>query len=343
MSGMKYKCAVIGLGRIGVGFDDIVHKKSVNTHVGAYLANKNTELIALCDIDGRKLIKYGKKYGINNLYTDYRQLFRSEDLDCVSICTHADSHLELVREAAKFNVSGIFLEKPISNTLENARKIIEICSKKKIKLQINHQRRFDPNYQKVRRLITSGKFGKIQHVDVYYGSGIANTGSHIFDLLRFFFGNAKWVSGAYSSNLSNYPKDPNINGIIVWKNGIECSLHSFNFNYYLVLELDLIGSKARLRLNLGNGKVNYFKSSKRGLVYSELVEEKYASPSVVSPIVLGLRNLLCCIERNAKPLCGGEDGYLSLELIVSMLQSSEKGGKRINLPLKTNKYKIFSK
>ena len=261
----------------------------------------------------------------------------------MSICTHADSHLELVREASKFNLKGIFLEKPISNTLENARKIIEICNKKKIKLQIDHQRRFDPNYQKLKQWISSGKFGKIQHVNVYYGAGIANTGSHIFDLLRFFFGNVKWISGFYSINPSNYPNDPNINGIISCKNGIECSLHSLNFNYYRVLELDLIGSKARLRLNLANGKANYFKSRKKGLVYNELVEEKYDSPLVLSPIVLGVRNLLCSIERNTIPFCSGEDGYSSLELIISMLQSSKKGGKRINLPIKTNKYKIFSK
>jgi len=342
---MKFKCAVIGLGRIGASFDDKSRKSSINTHTKAYFRNKRVELSAFCDVDRSKLMRYGKKYDVQNLYTDYRELFKNQDLDCVSICTLADSHFDIVQEAAKYSVKGIFLEKPISDSLESAGKIIQLCKEKRVRLQIDYQRRFDPFYQHIRDLIKNDKLGKIQHVNICYGAGIANTGSHIFDLIRFFFNEIEWAEGAYSRNLSNNPSDPNVDGTVACKNGTICTIHSFDVNNYVILEFDIIGTKARIRLNLTNSTAEYFEIShnQKGLLYRELEAKKYAFPKKTDAIVLGLENLLYSIENNVEPLCRGEDGYYSLEAIIAMLESANKNGDRIYLPLKTNTYKISSK
>ena len=122
---MNYKCAIVGLGRIGCGFDDDPSRKSIITHAGSYIVNKKAQLVSLCDVDESKLSKYGKKYNVRSLYTDYKKMLSSEKLDCLSVCTLNDSHLEIVEEASKYYLKGIFLEKPISNNLENASKIIK--------------------------------------------------------------------------------------------------------------------------------------------------------------------------------------------------------------------------
>ena len=249
---MEFRCGLIGLGRIGCGFDDNPNRKSINTHAGAYNSIKKTKLVALCDIDQIKLDKYGKKYNVSKLYTDFHEMLKNEELDCVSICTLADSHLEIVEQIAKSNVRAIFLEKPISDTLENASKIVEICNKMKIKLQIDHQRRFDPFYREIQKIIQSNEFGKIQYVHIYYGGGIANTGSHVFDLLRMFFGNVSWVEGNFSRNSSNNPNDPNIDGTIYFENDILCSIHAMSLINYGILEFDILGERERLRINLVN-------------------------------------------------------------------------------------------
>jgi predicted dehydrogenase len=343
---MEFRCGLVGLGRIGCGFDDNPMKRTVNTHAGAYTTNKKTKLVALCDIDKSKLEKYGKKYHVLGLYKDYHEMFEKEKLDCVSICTLADTHLKIVKEAAIYGIKGIFLEKPMSDTLESAAEIIRICKEKKIKLQINHQRRFDPFYHSVKKLINSDKFGKIQHVNIYYGAGIANTGSHIFDLTRFFFNEIDWVKGFYSQNFSNNPSDPNIDGIIVCKNGIRCSINGFDTNNYGIAEFDIVGTKGRIRLNLVKSTAEYFEASHKqdAMVYRELVQKKYPTPKRREAIVLGLENLLYSLENNVEPLCRGEDGYSSLEIIIAMSESADKHGRKISLPLKkTNTYKIVSK
>lgn len=342
---MRYRCAVIGLGRIGCGFDDNPKATLINTHAGAYFYNKKTKLVAFCDIDENKLKKYGPKYNVTNVYTDYMKMFSEENLDCVSICTHANSHLKIVEAACKFNIRGIYLEKPISDSLRNARKIIEICKKNSVKLQINHQRRFDPFYIRLRKLVNEKKFGNIQQCSIYYGSGIANTGSHVCDLIRFLFGNIKSVQSVKSQNPSNNENDPNLDGIIICKNGVKCNLLSFDYNNYGILEFDIVATKGRIKLNLTTGKIEMFKSvlPKIGLYYKELIPRTVSFPPKTSAIYNGVESLVQSIQTKKEPLCTGEDGYLALEVVTGLIKSGINNGKQITLPLKNTNYKIHSK
>lgn len=183
---MRYNCGLIGCGRIGCGFDD---KPSpfTKTHIGAYRKCNRTKLCAISDIDKSKLRKYGKKYKIVNTYTNYKKMLENEELDVISVCTLVDSHLEIIEKAIKTDVKAIFLEKPISNTLRNAMKITNLCKKNNVKLLLDYQRRFIPAYFHLKNFMDAGKLGKIQKITVEYGGGIANTCSHVFDILLLFF------------------------------------------------------------------------------------------------------------------------------------------------------------
>jgi len=316
-----FRCGIVGLGRIGAGFDDNPHKSTISTHAGAYSTNRSVKLVSFCDIDKNRLLKYGKKYQVTKLYTNFKEMFENERLNCVSICTHTTSHLKIVEEAAKWNIEGIFLEKPISETLHHAAKIIKICEKKKIKLQVDHQRRFEPFYQNIKKIIGNQDFGRIQHVDAYYGAGVTNTGSHLFDLIRYFFGNIKWVEGIYGSNPSNNLSDPNVDGKVCCQGEVICSLHSLDVGNYGILELDILSTKKRIRLNLAKSSAEYFKvAKKKGLVYGELTPYKHVIQNKKNAIVLGVENLISSIGKNIDPLCTGYDGYHALEAIVAIIK-----------------------
>lgn len=340
---MELRCGIVGLGRIGCGFDDSPNKKSINTHAGAYSVHKNTKLVSLCDIDQNKLSKYGNKYNVTELFSDHKEMFQRSELDCVSICTLADSHLEIVKEAAKNGIRGIFLEKPISNSLTDAAKIIEICSKNNIKLQIDFQRRFNTFYHNVKEILKSKQFGKVQHCSIYYGAGIANTGSHLFDLIRFLFGDIASVRGAYSQNASSNSSDPNIDVKITLKNGICCLMHGIDVSNYGILEMNILGSNERLRLDLAKSTGEYFQiSNNSSLVYKDLDSKPIKVQNNQDAIVLGLDNLVRAISSGNNLLCTGNDGYFSLEGVIATMRSANRN-QRISLPLKANTYRISSK
>jgi len=339
----KIQSAVIGCGRIGCGFDDAPHNKIIMTHAGSYYNNPNTDLVALCDIDKSKLIKYGKKYSVSKLFDNPNDLFGKVDLDCVSICTRADSHLNLVKIAAKNGIKAIFLEKPIGNSLQNSSKIIEICKKNKIKLLIDHQRRFDPFFLHLKNFINN-KIGKIQTVNVIYGGGIVNTGTHIIDLLRYFFGEISFVNASFSQNPSCNPSDPNVDGKIVFKNKVTCFLHALDLNHYGFLEMQIFGMNSVLKINLINNDIEYqLVSKKPSLAYKTLeIKDLNIKKSNKSPILLGVENLVNTISNKSTPLCTGQDGLKSLEGVISLIKSA-KSGKIIRIPLKITNYEISSK
>lgn len=339
---MKYRCAIIGCGRIGCGFDDNTSQMK-RTHISGYITNPKTQLIALSDIDNLKLKKYGKKYGISNLYVDNKLMFDKEQIDVISICTLADSHLEIVMNAAKRGIKGIFIEKPISNTLKNIKKIIEICKKNEIILAVDHQRRFEPFYHDLKNRINSGELGKIQQVIVFYGAGIANTGSHVFDLLRFFFGEIIYLSAKKSKVISPNPNDPNLDVILKFQEDFFGFIFALDLSNYGICEFQIFGTKGRLDIDLLSNKAKLFKPHSKIHDYKKLTDEEVIiDKTKKTGTILGIKDLIECITNKKTPMCTGIDGYKSVELIIASIVSSTTK-KKINLPLKTNDYKIYSR
>jgi predicted dehydrogenase len=338
----KLKCAVIGCGRIGCGFDDN-QSNLIKTHAGSYFKNSQTNLVALCDIDKKKIEKYAKKYKISKTYTSTSELFKNEKLDCVSICTLVSTHLKIVEEAANSGVKGIFLEKPISDSINDAKKIIEICKRNKIKLQINHQRRFHPIYLKIKKVLDEKKIGEIQFINVYYGAGIANTGSHMFDLLRMLFGEIKYVKSQYSKNKSQNKNDPNLDMTIEFFNSITCQINSLDYTNYAIFNMEIYGMKGVLKMDLIKNEGKLLKISNKSNVYKILEKEIIIAAKIFeTPIQMGLRNIINSIKLDKKIQSNGNDGMKSLEIIIAVMKSA-KQKKQITLPLSNNQFKISSK
>jgi UDP-N-acetylglucosamine 3-dehydrogenase len=338
----KLKCAVIGCGRIGCGFDDN-QSNLIKTHAGSYFKNSQTNLVALCDIDKKKLEKYAKKYKISKTYTSTSELFKNEKLDCVSICTLVSTHLKIVEEAANSGVKGIFLEKPISNSMDDAKKIIAICKRNKIKLQIDHQRRFHPLYPKIKKILEKEEIGKIQIVNVFYGAGIANTGSHMFDLLRMLFGEIKNISSEHAPKKSQNPKDPNLDIKIKFLNSIICRVNSLDYSNYAKFDIEIYGMKGVIKIDLIKNEARFSKISKKSYVYKILEKEIIIKENICeTPIQRGLKDLVNSIKINKKTSSSGNDGLKSLEAIVASIKSFNNK-KEIKLPLPSNHFKIDSK
>lgn len=339
---MKYNCAVIGCGRVGCGYENT--NGMVRNHTAAYVKNPNSFLSALCDVDKNSVKRCAEKYGVTKLYTNYEEMFEKEELDIVSICTLVDTHFKIVKKAIEHGIKGIFLEKPMTDNLENGKKIVELCQKNNIRLQIDHQRRFIPVYHQIRDFLINGKLGRIQHANVYYGSGTANTGSHLFDMLLFLFGNINTVEGSYSSNPSNNKLDPNIDAKINFKNNVTCNINSLDINNYGILEMNILGTSGRLKIDMVKHSLDYQVPSKnKFLDYTELSNRKFLIKKLTTaPILVGLNNLIDAIRGKDNLLCSALDGYKSLEVIVALNMSAQKKC-TISFPLHNSKLKIKSR
>lgn len=342
-----FKAGIIGCGRIGSLFDDDSRRKTISSHAGAYSTIGEIKLVAACDLDAGRLQKCGQKWAIPSLYQDYKKMLMlmGEKLDILSICTPNSTHLDIVKEAIKTKIKVIFCEKPIADSLENADEMIRLCKEKDVFLQINHQRRFDKLHREIKNFINNGLLGKIQQVSFYYTRGIANTGSHMFDLLRFFFGDAKWIQVIYSKNKSENLEDPNIDGILKFKNGIFCTIQACDSRYFQLFELDCLGSQGRLKLKHDGRDLDFWTIREDSFGFRRL----FKAPIPVKrklpfePMVPGVEHLIDCLQTQRKSLSSGMNGRAALELICASLKSANLDGKRIKLPLRKSRIKVKSK
>jgi predicted dehydrogenase len=341
---MTFRAGIVGCGRVGSEFDDDPKRIMISTHAGAYTAVDEVELVALSDLDENKLERCRKRWGVTSLYQDCKEMLSRENLDILSICTWNSTHLDIVKEAVNNDIKAIFCEKPIADSLKNADEIIRICDEKGIILQIDHQRRFDSFHQEVKDFIQKGNLGRIQQVTFYYTAGIANTGSHMFDLLRYFFGDVNWARAIYSQNKSPNPDDPNIDGIVRFKNGTFCAIQACDVQEFLIFEMDCIGTKGRLNITQSGFDLEFYRVGESKLFsgYKEIfsstppIEKNVPTEFMVGAVI----HLIDCLKKGSKPICSGEDGRASLELVCAFHESAKADGKKVSLPLSDSEIEI---
>jgi predicted dehydrogenase len=344
---MNYRASVIGCGRVGCAFDDDPRRGYVSTHAGAYVRTPGIELVALCDVDREKLDRYGEKFAVRGRYTDALTMLRAEQPDIVSVCTWSDTHRELVRAAVEQGTKAIFCEKPIADSLEAADEMIRLCAERRVILMIDHQRRFDPFHRQLSAFFREGGLGRLRQITCYYTAGVANTGTHLFDLLRFYVGDVAWVQGRVSGIPAPNPADPNLDGWIGFTNGATAAIQACDVKDFSIFEICLLGTKGRMRVTASGFEVAFEESreSHRFAGYKEL----YPAPSPVQPkgqrefMLFGMAHLVDCLEHSRPPVSSGQDGRCALEIICALQESATEDGAVVHLPLAKTQVKIQSR
>ena len=341
-----YRAAIVGCGRIGCGFDDDPRRKHVSTHAGAYVRSPAVELVALADLDPAKLERYGNKFQVQGRYLDYREMLRREAVDILSICTGSASHRQITENAVAAGVKAVFCEKPVADSLKAADAMIRGCAQAGVLLMVDCQRRFDGMHRQLAQLLREERLGRVQQVTCYYSGGVANNGGHLFDLLRFLFGEAAWVQGIVSGNPSPDPDDPNVDGCVKFNNGLLAMLQSCDSSLFSVFELNILAARGRLAVRRFGIEVQ-FEEVRQSEEFSEDRDFYPATPPVKAGsgefMLQGVAHLIECLRQGRQPVCSGEDGRRALELVTAILQSARNGGGRVAIPLASSSMVIHSR
>jgi predicted dehydrogenase len=159
----KLRCGAIGIN--GMGFADL----------SAFLRQKNTECVALCDVDSNVLNKraaqvekaQGKK---PQLYSDYRKLLENKDVDVVIIGTPDHWHCLPMVEACQAG-KDVYCEKPLGNSIEEINIMERAANKYNTVVQVGMWQRSDPHWNDAVAYVKSGKLGKIRTVRTWAYQG----------------------------------------------------------------------------------------------------------------------------------------------------------------------------
>lgn len=279
------KCVLVGLGNIGVKYD-INKKDLIQTHTKGIINNKNLKLI--CGVDKKKISRnlFKKEYqikAVKNLETvtsNYRP-------DIFIVATPSNSHLNIIiKIIKKFNPKLIICEKPMGTNFKEAKKIVNLCKTKKIKLIINYIRRSDPVYLKLKNKLLKNKF---THGNFYYNHGFIHSCSHYVNLLCFFFGKCKkFQIVAVKKKLEN---DYKIDCLLYFKKAF---IKINSINNKIKKEFILEGNVGKIEKSKFKGMLINGKKEKNTMQYYQ--KSFYAN---VNKFMSGKKNYYLCFGKEA--------------------------------------------
>ena len=149
---MALKVGVVGLRGIG------------NRHAGCHMEDDLAELVAVCDVVGKRADETAAKHGVKAYGTLAEMLDAHPDLDVVDVTTGGNEngswHFEPVIEALEAG-KHVLVEKPISNDIQEARDMVALAAKKDLYLGCNLNHYFTPPAERAKKYMDDGDVGQV--------------------------------------------------------------------------------------------------------------------------------------------------------------------------------------
>lgn len=329
----KYKVGIVGCGRIASLYESDKRAKRFYpylTHAGTFSKHPRTTVTCACDTNAKRLAQFGKRWKVNALYRDYREMLKHEELDILSICTPVESHVEIIERAAG-HVRLIFCEKPLATSLKQVIRANSVCTRNGCLLAVNSCRQFDPSHRRIGALIRKGRIGQIRRVSCYYGKGLYNMGSHLVSLLLGYFGEMDWVVA-----LNNVPTTghgeftPDFYGI--FQRDIPCVAQTCNFRDYRIFEVDILGERGRITIVDEGLTVRSFKAATNRAETGARELRATGGPlrsTVGHALYWAVDNLAAALDGSQALLSAGKD-YIAVQRVLDALAKSwQLGGAKV--------------
>lgn len=166
-------------------------------HAEAYRNDDRCRVEACADIVRENAEAFAREFDIDDdsVFEEYEQMLTAVEPDIVSVTVPPAIHEDIVVGCAHSGVAqAVHCEKPMADTLASARRMVDVCKEKGVKLTFNRQRRFGRPFTEAKQLLDDGEIGDIQRVEIAWGD-FFDTGAHTVDLAGMFTDDqpAEWV------------------------------------------------------------------------------------------------------------------------------------------------------
>lgn len=178
-----------------------------DAHLPAY-RKAGFRVVAICDRDIGRAQGLAEQYDIENVFTSISDAVAAAPVDAVFDIALVPDQFAAALTALP-DGSAVLIQKPLGNTLDEARALVEICHRKRLVAAVNTQLRFAPQIAGARALIASGALGELYDLEVrvsvktpwemfpfVFGMDrleFTVHSVHYFDLVRSFLGNPTGV------------------------------------------------------------------------------------------------------------------------------------------------------
>lgn len=347
----KHRFGIIGCGVI------------YGAHSAAINALEDAELVAIADVveEKARTAAADRSQGCNpDVYTDYHEMLKRDDIDVVSICTPSGMHAEMACDAMEAG-KHVIVEKPMDITLKACDKFIETWKRTGKTATVISQHRFSEDVQALKRAIDQGRFGKVALVDSYtkwyrsheyYRSGdwratweldgggaLMNQSVHYVDLLQWMAGDVDYLFGNCSNVWHDIAVEDTACATIKFKSGAIGSLEGTTAaNPGLSQELHVMGEFGTVSIVGSRIKVWEFvneESDERAASSGQSDSGLGASDPAAIRMDLHTkqyRDFLDALNNGTNPLITPVEARKPVEIILAVYESG-RTGKPVKFPL----------
>ncbi len=219
------KVAIVGVGNIG------------NVHARCYQANPKTKIVAVCDLVKEKADAAAAAYAARAFYSVREMLQSGVKIDCASMCTagkeNGGDHYTPTMELLSAGIPTLG-EKPISNEVDKAKKMVALAKKKNVRYAIDLNHRFTPAAKLAKQWVEEGRLGHLHIINMTMWIDNPNETAehfharalhpHSIDVMRYFCGDAVKVQAFFNHGQTRDGKTrkcwSNLQANMLFENGV---------------------------------------------------------------------------------------------------------------------------
>ncbi len=300
----------VRVGIIGVGYLGTQHARILS-----YL--EEAELKGVADIDFKKAVEIGNRHGVQ-YYEDYQDML--DEIDAAIVATPTSEHFSISMKLLSEGKS-VLVEKPITETVEQAEKLVTKAEKGCAILHVGHLERFNPAVEAVESLISDPKFIEVQRLGSFSARSldidvVLDLMIHDLDIiLALLKDNVKSIRSSGIHVLSE--KIDIANARLEFESGCVATLTASRVHQGKVRKLRIFEPTSCYSIDYINQDVKIFPLNGRQATIKSLKIEKE------EPLKKELKNFFKCIMDGGKRKVSGEEALRALKLAYSVLHEAE--------------------
>jgi len=296
----------------------------------------------------KKAKEFADKFGIAKYYNQANELLIREQLDLVDIITNPESHAELVMLAADHGIP-VICQKPMATDWLTAVRMVDYCKSKNVPFYIHENFRWQAALQRVKQILDDGITGKTFKARIYFNTSfpvlsfqpnlallpemiIADLGVHLFDLVRFFFGEVSLLFCRTQRIGSGFAGENIANTFMETWSGVHCYVE---LSWASIVEYDCF-PQTLLYIEATQGSIRLDKDYRLSIIKSgKITQEIVPIPDYPwlhpeykasqAALVACNKDLLEAIEGKKESDNRGELNLKTLRLVYAAYESAQGG------------------
>lgn len=302
------RTAVIGVGYLG------------KFHAQKFAETSGSKLVAVVDVDAEARDRAARELGVEAL-ADYRKLIGA--VDAVSVVVPTPAHFQ-VAEAFLEGGAHVLVEKPITETVEQAARLVDIARQRNLVLQVGHLERFNPAVRALETRLHNPRFVESVRIAPYQVRGtdvdvVLDLMIHDIDLIQFIAGSPiDRVEAVGAAVITDKPDVANAR--IRFQSGCIANVTASRTSLKVERKIRIFQEACYFSADLHQKTVSVYRKGESTVGPLRLpISIEQLTCDDEDALRLEIESFLAAVRNGTPPLVSGEDGKQALETAIDII------------------------